>query len=125
MQYLKFQELTLLAFASLRLYDGSGEDEQLLEGGEPGMRVRLLNFLGLVAGQKEVDCDAASVEQLIQRLGERLGERFRQEAFLKDGFLRPDITVLVNGRNIQFLQGMATPLNPGDEVTLIPPVAGG
>ncbi|MBC7341807.1 MAG: MoaD/ThiS family protein [Clostridia bacterium] len=43
----------------------------------------------------------------------------------RDGSFQPDITVLVNGRNIQFLQGMATPLNPDDEVTLIPPVAGG
>lgn len=89
------------------------------------MQVRLLSLLGLAAGQKQIDYQAESVEELIGRLKEELGEGFRQEAFLKDGSLRPDITILVNGRNVQFLQGMATPLKPDDQVTLIPPVAGG
>jgi molybdopterin converting factor small subunit len=42
-----------------------------------------------------------------------------------DGKLKTGIAILVNGRNINFLQGLNTSLVPGDKVTIIPPAAGG
>jgi molybdopterin synthase sulfur carrier subunit len=36
-----------------------------------------------------------------------------------------DLAVLVNGRSIQLLEGVATPLHDGDEVVFLPPAAGG
>ncbi|MFX0206922.1 MAG: ubiquitin-like small modifier protein 1 [Candidatus Hodarchaeota archaeon] len=39
--------------------------------------------------------------------------------------LREWIKILINGRNIIFLNGLKTELNYGDEVALFPPVAGG
>ena len=35
------------------------------------------------------------------------------------------LNVLINGRNIQFLQGRDTPLHEGDTVAFLPPVGGG
>jgi len=35
------------------------------------------------------------------------------------------LNVLVNGRNVQFLQGNDTPLHDGDTVAFLPPVGGG
>ena len=39
--------------------------------------------------------------------------------------LRPDLIVLLNGRNIAFLGGLAAPLEKGDVVSVFPPVKGG
>lgn len=36
-----------------------------------------------------------------------------------------ELAVLVNGRNIRLLGGVATVLRDGDEVVILPPVAGG
>ena len=44
---------------------------------------------------------------------------------LEDGKLGSKIIVLVNGRNVVHLQGMDTPLEKDDEVSIFPVVAGG
>jgi sulfur-carrier protein len=45
--------------------------------------------------------------------------------FLDSGLLRPELQVLVNGRNVTFLHGLQTPLKSGDEVAVFPPMYGG
>ena len=35
------------------------------------------------------------------------------------------LNVLINGRNVRFLQGNETPLHDGDTVAFLPPVGGG
>jgi sulfur-carrier protein len=42
-----------------------------------------------------------------------------------EGALSRTIQVLVNGRSIQFLKGLETPVCPEDSVSLFPPVGGG
>jgi molybdopterin synthase sulfur carrier subunit len=42
-----------------------------------------------------------------------------------DGRLTGFVTVLVNGRSIEYLAGLDTPLDREDTVALIPPVSGG
>lgn len=39
--------------------------------------------------------------------------------------LRDYVNILVNGRNIEFLAGLSTPLADGDTIALFPPAAGG
>jgi molybdopterin synthase sulfur carrier subunit len=41
------------------------------------------------------------------------------------GELRRFINVYVNGEDIRFLSGLETPLKDGDEVSIVPAVAGG
>lgn len=50
-----------------------------------------------------------------------LKERLCDEA----GELRRFINIYVNGEDVRFLQGLSTPLKPGDEVSIVPAVAGG
>ena len=41
------------------------------------------------------------------------------------GELRRFVNVYVNGEDVRFLAGMATALKAGDEVSIVPAVAGG
>lgn len=48
-----------------------------------------------------------------------------EEALLEDGRLNETITILINGRNILYLDELKTKLNKDDKVTIFPQVAGG
>lgn len=50
-----------------------------------------------------------------------LERRIRDE----QGNLRPHVNLFVNGDNVKDLDGSATPLGPGDELTILPAVSGG
>jgi molybdopterin synthase sulfur carrier subunit len=49
----------------------------------------------------------------------------RRRALFDGDALRERLTVLVNGRNILFLDGLSTTLHDGDVVSVFPPVYGG
>lgn len=49
----------------------------------------------------------------------------QQAVFAAPGVPRREIAVLVNGRNIRFLDRLETKLCEGDEVAIFPPVYGG
>ena len=49
----------------------------------------------------------------------------KRQMFVKKGELKEFINILINGRNIAFLNNMATVLVDGDIIALFPPVAGG
>ncbi|WP_408959389.1 ubiquitin-like small modifier protein 1 [Natrinema sp. 74] len=44
---------------------------------------------------------------------------------LEDGSIRPQLSVLKNGRNVVHMAGVETALEDGDVVSVFPPVAGG
>ncbi|MBZ6494395.1 ubiquitin-like small modifier protein 1 [Natrinema longum] len=44
---------------------------------------------------------------------------------LEDGTIRPQLSVLKNGRNVVHMAGAETRLDAGDVVSVFPPVAGG
>ena len=48
-------------------------------------------------------------------------ERVMDEA----GAIRRFVNVYINGDDVRFLDGLATPLKDGDEVSVVPAVAGG
>ena len=48
-----------------------------------------------------------------------------RERIAKDGDLRRFVNVYVAGEDIRFLDGLDTPVEDGDEVTILPAVAGG
>lgn len=50
-----------------------------------------------------------------------IGERLRDDS----GQMRRFVNVFVNGRNIRDGEGVETPLAPGDELGIIPAMAGG
>ena len=74
-------------------------------------------------GAREVEADGATLRELIEDISERLpalGARIYGE----DG-LHAFVNVYVDGEDIRFLDGLDTPVKDGDEVTILPAVAGG
>jgi MoaD family protein len=67
--------------------------------------------------------DAATVGEVLDGLYERF-EGLR-ERIAEDGNLRRFVNVYVQGEDIRFLDGLETPVEDGDEVTILPAVAGG
>ena len=78
----------------------------------------------LTNGQGEVACEGKTVTELLADLERRypgIKERICDEA----GKLRRFVNVFVNEEDIRFLTGDQTPLKDGDEVSIIPAIAGG
>jgi molybdopterin synthase sulfur carrier subunit len=72
----------------------------------------------------EVSADAASVTALIEALEKAhpgLKDRLCDDA----GKLRRFVNVYLNEEDIRFLNGEATALKDGDEVSIVPAIAGG
>ena len=68
----------------------------------------------------------AHVHALLWELSARFGREMRDKLLSADGeALGQDAIVLVNGRHIVHLQGLATPLDEQDTVAVFPLVAGG
>ncbi len=68
----------------------------------------------------------STVKDLLAVLIAKFGPALGQRLFMADGLeLRKDLRLLLNGREITFLNGLATELKNGDHLSLIPPLAGG
>lgn len=75
-------------------------------------------------GQSKVQLNGANVADLIER-AETQYPGFRERVLDNDGQVKRFINVFVNGVDIRTLQGKATPVKDGDEVSVIPAMAGG
>jgi molybdopterin synthase sulfur carrier subunit len=73
----------------------------------------------------------ANVAASGQTVGEVIDDLEAQFAGLKERISEPDgeirrfVNVFVNGTNVRKLEGAATPVSEGDEVGIIPAMAGG
>jgi molybdopterin synthase sulfur carrier subunit len=75
-------------------------------------------------GTKQVDLSTApDIRTLLNILCN--SPEGRERIFDENGNVRKDITILRNGRNILFLNGLDTQLNAGDSVAIFPPTTGG
>ena len=75
-------------------------------------------------GQGELKAEAATIHELIDRLDQAYAG-IKARLCEEDGNIRRFINVYVNEEDIRFLQGQATPLKAGDEVSIVPAIAGG
>lgn len=58
-------------------------------------------------------------------MAEKMGDNFRRRVLESDGTPRSLINIYINGKNARFSSGMQTTLNDGDEIYILPAVAGG
>ena len=66
---------------------------------------------------------SALLDELVRRFGGKLAEQLYEPGTKKK--LRDTVNILVNGRGITLMKGLATPLRNGDVVAIFPPVSGG
>ncbi|MCL6480430.1 MAG: molybdopterin-synthase adenylyltransferase MoeB [Firmicutes bacterium] len=77
------------------------------------------------AGRREsVEFEASTVRDALDRLTTEYGE-LRRHLFTEDGRLRSFVNVYVNDEDIRYLQKENTPLQEGDQITIVPSIAGG
>jgi MoaD family protein len=74
-------------------------------------------------GQAEVQVDGSNVGEALDAVFAAYGDL--RERITQDGTLRRFVNVYVSGEDIRFQQGLETAINEGDEVTILPAVAGG
>ncbi len=74
-------------------------------------------------GESSADVEGATVGEVLDALYDRYGEL--RSRIAEDGGLRRFVNVYVGGEDIRFLDGLETPVEDGDEVTILPAVAGG
>jgi MoaD family protein len=74
-------------------------------------------------GQSEVEVSGATVGDVLDAVFDAHGEL--RERITQDGDLRRFVNVYVSGEDIRFQEGLQTSIKDGDEVTILPAVAGG
>ncbi|HMJ01710.1 MAG TPA: ubiquitin-like small modifier protein 1 [Conexibacter sp.] len=74
-------------------------------------------------GASSASVDGATVGEVLDALYEQFDEL--RERIADDGGLRRFVNVYIGGEDIRFLDGLDTPVADGDEVTILPAVAGG
>ena len=76
-------------------------------------------------GEKKTDILADSLADAFVKISEIMGDDFKRRVLESDGTPRSLINIYINGKNAKFSDGMNTILNNGDEVYILPAVAGG
>ena len=102
------------------------------------MQVRFFAYLRNITGCLEADIPyQETAGALAHSLCEIYGEKLRQKIFPEDPglskndsrkegeFFGPEIIILINGRHVCHMGGLAAPLKPEDRVDVFPVVAGG
>ena len=75
-------------------------------------------------GQAKVEIDASTLGELIDLLNTEF-PGFKERLVDETGELRYFVNIYLNGEDVRFLQGMDTSTAGGDEVSIVPAVAGG
>ena len=75
-------------------------------------------------GASSVSVDGATVAEVLASLFDKHGE-LRDRLSGGDGGLRRFVNVYVDGEDIRFGDGLQTPVADGQEVQILPAVAGG
>ena len=76
-------------------------------------------------GELKIEISVSSLSEAFAKISEKMGDDFKRRVLDGDGTPRSLINIYINGKNAKFTNGMETPLKDGDEVYILPAVAGG
>ncbi|MFA4646845.1 MoaD family protein [Pyrococcus kukulkanii] len=83
----------------------------------PKVTVKVFATLIEIIGRRMFEEEASTVKELLEKIYAKY-PKVKEE--LEAGYI-----ILVNGHNIEHLQGLETPLKEGDIVSIFPPAGGG
>ncbi len=75
-------------------------------------------------GQDKVEVEGANVKECVDFLDSQF-PGIKERLFDDGGALRNFVNVYVNGEDVRHLQGLDTPVAAGDEISIVPAIAGG
>jgi molybdopterin synthase sulfur carrier subunit len=101
-----------------RLIEPTEENKMAVTVRVPGP---LRNF---TSGLAEVQIEATDVKSLFDELNKN-HDGFKDRICQPDGSVSRFVNIYVNDQDIRFLSDLQTPLKPGDQVSIIPAIAGG
>ena len=86
--------------------------------------VRIPTVLRRLTGNEgEIQGEGSTVRTVFSGIGE--SHPLLLERIYEDGQLRAFLNVFVNGEEIRFADGLDTEVSDGDEISIIPSIAGG
>ena len=75
-------------------------------------------------GLSQVEMDESNLSEMIDRL-ESDYPGFKERLLDEEGELRYFVNIYLNGEDVRFLDGLGTTTKSGDEISIVPAVAGG
>ena len=75
-------------------------------------------------GEDKASVDAGTMVEVVESLEEQF-PGLKARICDDDGELRSFVNVYVNGEDIRFLDGIGSAISSGDEISIVPAVAGG
>ena len=89
------------------------------------VKVMIPTPLRAYAGKQEsVEVSAKTVGEALKGLTDKHGD-LKKHLYSDDGKLRSFVNVYVNDEDIRYLDNLQTPTKDGDELNIVPAVAGG
>lgn len=92
------------------------------------LRVQYTAQLRTVVGRAEEEIElpeGSNLAELLAHVASEMGRDAAGYLIAPGGGLQPSLLVAVNNRAISTREALAVPINNGDVVTLLPPIAGG
>jgi molybdopterin synthase sulfur carrier subunit len=77
-----------------------------------------------VGGARELPATGATIGEVLDALAAGY-PGLRDQLYTPDGELNRFVNVYLNGQDVRYLDGRGTPVSEGDEVRLLPAMAGG
>ena len=75
-------------------------------------------------GQAKVEMQSSNLGELVEKLDSEF-PGFKDRLVDENGDLRYFVNIYLNGEDVRFMEGLKTSTSEGDEVSIVPAVAGG
>jgi len=89
------------------------------------IKIRIPTPLQKITGQKaEVEASGSNFKEVLEDLVKQFPE-IKGRLYDEKGVLRRFINFYLNNEDIRFMKGEETPVKEGDEISIVPAIAGG